>query len=94
VCPDADSREVGAAIERVHAGEPWLPAQQTYEVLQDGVRELAVSAEERRSRLGQVAWVSFPSPGWWPLSRPTCDARTGEISACALWTSGSTPQPE
>jgi DNA-binding NarL/FixJ family response regulator len=42
VCRDADSREVGAAIERVHAGEPWLPVELTYEVLQDGAGELAI----------------------------------------------------
>ena len=41
VCQDADLSEFKAAIEQVHLGEPWLPLQQTYEVLQDGASELA-----------------------------------------------------
>ena len=39
----APSAEYQAAIEQVHLGELWLPPRQTYEVLQEGASELAVS---------------------------------------------------
>jgi hypothetical protein len=68
VCRDsiargADLSEVHAALEQVHRGEPWLPLHQTYEVLQEGAGELALSAEERRSRLTQVVVGIIPLTG-------------------------------
>ncbi len=63
VCRDADLSEFEAAIEQIHHGEPWLPLNQTYEVLQDGAGELEVSAEERRNRLMQVVLGAIPLTG-------------------------------
>jgi DNA-binding NarL/FixJ family response regulator len=63
VCRDADLSEFRAAIEQVHQGEPWLPLHQTYEVLQNGASELAVSAQELRDRLGQVILGLIPLTG-------------------------------
>ena len=59
----APSSEYSAAIERVHGGEPWLPLQQTYEVLQDGAGELAVSSHDRRARLTEVLLGLIPLTG-------------------------------
>ena len=42
VCRDALPSEFSAAIEQVQRGEPWLPLQQTYSVLQDGAGELVL----------------------------------------------------
>ena len=63
VCRDADLSEFEAAIEQVYRGEPWLPLQQTYEVLQDGAAELAVSSSERRDRLAQMVLGFIPLTG-------------------------------
>jgi DNA-binding NarL/FixJ family response regulator len=63
VARDAALGEFGAAIEQVHQGEPWLPFHQTYEVLQDGAGELAVSSEEQRDRLTQVVLGLVPLTG-------------------------------
>lgn len=63
VCRDADLSEFEAALRKVHQGEPWLPLHQTYEVLQDGAGELAVSSEERRNRLTQVVLGLIPLTG-------------------------------
>jgi DNA-binding NarL/FixJ family response regulator len=63
VCRDAEPSELEAAIARVHHGQPWLPLHQTYEVLQDGAGELAVTAEERRNRLAQVVLGFIPLTG-------------------------------
>jgi len=63
VCRDSDPAEFAAAIEQVHRGEPWLPLHQTYDVLQDGAGELAVSSEERRNRLAQVVLGIIPLTG-------------------------------
>ena len=63
VCQDADLSEFTAAIEQVHQGEPWLPLQQTYEVLQDGASELALSSQERRARLTEVLMGVIPLTG-------------------------------
>lgn len=63
VCRDAAPSEFEAAIEQVHQGKPWLPLEPTYEVLQDGAGELAVSAQERRARLGQVVLGLIPVTG-------------------------------
>jgi DNA-binding NarL/FixJ family response regulator len=63
VCRDADLSEFEAAIEQVHGGEPWLPLHPTYEVLQEGASELAVSAQERRDRLSQVVLGLIPLTG-------------------------------
>jgi len=63
ICRDADLSEFAAAIEQVQRGEPWLPLQQTYEVLQDGAGELALSSQERRSRLTEVLMGVIPLTG-------------------------------
>jgi DNA-binding NarL/FixJ family response regulator len=63
VARDANLSEFASAIEQVHQGEPWLPLHQTYEVLQDGASELAVSSEERRDRLTQVVLGLVPLTG-------------------------------
>ena len=63
VCRDAAPSEFGAAIEQVHQGKPWLPLERTYEVLQEGAGELAVSAQERRARLSQVVLGFIPVTG-------------------------------
>jgi len=63
VCRDADLAEFGAAIEQVHRGEPWLPLQPTYEILQEGASELVVSSQERRDRLSQVVLGLIPLSG-------------------------------
>jgi DNA-binding NarL/FixJ family response regulator len=63
VCQDADLLEFEAAIEQVHLGEPWLPRNQTYEVLQDGAGELGLSTQERRGRLTEVLLGVIPLTG-------------------------------
>jgi hypothetical protein len=60
----APSSEYVAAIEQVHRGEPWLPLLQTYEVLQGGAGELAVSSQERRARLTEVLLGLIPLTGF------------------------------
>jgi DNA-binding NarL/FixJ family response regulator len=59
----APSSDYQAAIEMVHQGELWLPPRQTYEVLQEGAGELAVSSQERRGRLTQVILGLIPLTG-------------------------------
>jgi len=59
----APSADYGAAIERVHGGEPWLPRQPTYEVLKDGAAELDVSEKARRGRLTEVLLGLVPLTG-------------------------------
>jgi len=63
ICTDADLTEFRAAIEQVHQGEPWLPLHQTYDVLRDGAGELALSSQERRSRLTEVLMGLIPLTG-------------------------------
>ena len=63
VCRDADNAEFAAAIQQVARGEPWLPLQQTYDVLQDGAGELALSSQERRSRLTEILIGVIPLTG-------------------------------
>ncbi len=53
-----------AAIERVHGGEPWLPQQPTYVVLQDGAGELDVSSQARQARLTGVLLGLIPLTGF------------------------------
>jgi DNA-binding NarL/FixJ family response regulator len=60
---DAAPSELAAAIQQVHQGEPWLPLQDTYEVLGDAAPELGVSAQERRSRLTGVLLGLLPLSG-------------------------------
>ena len=59
----APAADYGAAIERVHGGEPWLPRQPTYGVLKDGAGELDVSEKARRSRLTEVLLGLVPLTG-------------------------------
>ena len=39
ITKDADSSEVLAAITQVHQSKPWLPLDETYEVLQEAAPE-------------------------------------------------------
>ena len=64
VSRDADNTELTAAIEEIHRGEPWLPPHQTIEVLRDGAGELAVSSQERRSRLTEILLGVVPLTGF------------------------------
>ena len=57
VTRDAELEEFIEAIQQVHQGKHWLPLDATNDVLQDAAPELAVSAKERRDRLGNVSWV-------------------------------------
>ena len=63
VCRDADISEFRSAIERVHRGRPWLPLDETYEVLQESAGELVVTASERRDRLAQIVLGFIPLTG-------------------------------
>jgi DNA-binding NarL/FixJ family response regulator len=63
VCWDADPTEFEAAIRQVHQGKAWLPLEKTYEVLQEGAGELAVTEQKRRARLGQVILGLIPLTG-------------------------------
>jgi DNA-binding NarL/FixJ family response regulator len=63
VCRDAAPSEFAAALQQVHAGEPWLPVHATYEILQESAGELEVSARERRDRLGQIVLALIPLGG-------------------------------
>ncbi|MCJ7557293.1 MAG: response regulator, partial [Gammaproteobacteria bacterium] len=63
VCRDALASEFAAAIEQVQRGEPWLPLQQTYNVLQDGAGELSLSSQVRRTRLTEVLMGVIPLTG-------------------------------
>lgn len=63
VCRDAPRSEFMAAIQRVHSGEPWLPVQATYEILQESAGELEFSAKERRERLVQIILALIPLGG-------------------------------
>ncbi len=90
----AASSDCSAAIERVHRGEPWLPLHQTYEVLQDGAGELAVSSD----RASQSPDGSAPGPD----SPDRVGGRhhglsvaplLGQASACVSRTWGSTRPP-
>jgi len=63
ICEDVDAAEFTAAVQQVHRGEPWLPLQQTYDVLRDGAGELAVSAQERRSKLTEILLGIIPMTG-------------------------------
>ena len=60
---DADSSETLAAIKQVHQGKPWLPLDETYEVLQEAAPELGVSVKERNDRLTQVILGLVPLTG-------------------------------
>ncbi len=63
IARDAPSSDFQAAIEQVHQGQLWLPPRQTYEVLQEGAGELAVSSQERRARLTEVLLGLIPLTG-------------------------------
>jgi DNA-binding NarL/FixJ family response regulator len=63
ICRSAGLSDFEAAIEQVYHGKHWLPLEETYEVLQEGAGELAVSAQERRARLGQVVLGLIPLTG-------------------------------
>ena len=63
VCRDADISEFQSAIERVHQGRPWLPLDETYEVLQESAGELVVTASERRDHLVQIILGLIPLTG-------------------------------
>jgi len=60
---DTESSEALAAIKQVHQGKPWLPLDETYEVLQEAAPELGVSVKERNDRLTQVILGLVPLTG-------------------------------
>ena len=59
----ASASEHSAAFRQVHQGEPWLPLHDTYDVLEEGAGELAVSSQERRARLTEVLLGLIPLTG-------------------------------
>ena len=63
VCRDMELSEFAAAIEQVQRGEPCLPLQQTYTVLQDGAGQLAISSQVRRTHLTEVLMGVIPLTG-------------------------------
>ncbi len=63
VSRDASLEEVSEAIQQVYQGQHWLPLEDTYEVLGEAAGELAVAAQERRGRLGQVVLGIIPLTG-------------------------------
>ena len=60
---DASFEEVTEAIQQVNQGQHWLPLEDTYDVLGEAAGELAVTAQERRGRLGQVVLGIIPLTG-------------------------------
>ncbi len=60
---ETDSSESLAAIKQVSQGRPWLPLDETYEVLQEAAPELGVSVKERNDRLTQVILGLVPLTG-------------------------------
>lgn len=52
-----------AAINSVHSGKVWLPADETYEVLREAASELTVTSEARRQRLLNVILAIVPLSG-------------------------------
>jgi DNA-binding NarL/FixJ family response regulator len=60
---DADPSEALAAIKQAQQGKPWLPLDETYEVLQEAAPELGVSVKERNDRLTQVILGLVPLTG-------------------------------
>ena len=60
---DTTASEFTAAVQQVYRGEPWLPLHQTYEVLQEGAGELAVSSQERRANLTEILLGIIPLTG-------------------------------
>jgi len=60
---DTESSEALAAIKQVHQDNPWLPLDETHEVLQEAAPELGVSVKERNDRLTQVILGLVPLTG-------------------------------
>ena len=50
ICRGTTIDEFEQAIKQVHQGKHWLPIEETFEVLQEGAGELAVTSPERRDR--------------------------------------------
>jgi CheY-like chemotaxis protein len=63
VCRDAAPAEYPAAIQQVLRGEPWLPVDATYVVLQEADTEFRISTQERRDRLAQLILGLIPLAG-------------------------------
>lgn len=55
--------EALAAIRVVNEGKPWLPTDETYEVMREVAPELSVTGEERRERLLSVIFGVLPLSG-------------------------------
>jgi CheY-like chemotaxis protein len=60
---DTTPDDVSEAIRQVNQGEHWLPLEDTYDVLGASAEELAVTAEQRRSRLNQMILSLIPLLG-------------------------------
>jgi DNA-binding NarL/FixJ family response regulator len=57
---NATPRESVEAVRSVHAGEPWLPPDETRAILGSVAEDLDVTAAERRSRLTGVVIALIP----------------------------------
>jgi DNA-binding NarL/FixJ family response regulator len=60
---DTRPDDVSEAIRQVNQGEYWLPLEDTYDVLGASAEELAVTAQQRRSRLNQMILSMIPLLG-------------------------------
>jgi DNA-binding NarL/FixJ family response regulator len=60
---DVQSGELEEAIAHVQRGEPWLPLEDTYQILREVAPELQITAEERRNRLGGIVLGILPLSG-------------------------------
>jgi DNA-binding NarL/FixJ family response regulator len=63
LCRDDSLTDIETAIKQVHAGKLWLPPDATYEVLNDTVPELGITAEERRNSLTAIVLGLLPAMG-------------------------------
>jgi DNA-binding response OmpR family regulator len=60
---DVQSGELGEAIAHVQRGQPWLPLEDTYQILREVAPELQITAEERRNRLSGIVLGIIPLSG-------------------------------
>ena len=60
ITADAEPREFADAVRTVHAGQPYLPSEETLAVLGSVAEDLDVTAAERRSRLTGIVIGLIP----------------------------------
>jgi hypothetical protein len=63
ITQDTSPDDVSETVQQVQEGESWLPPGDTYDVLDDAAEELAVTAQQRRSRLNQMMLSLIPLGG-------------------------------